>query len=322
MHLDHRVTLTPDQRRHLDTVDEVLVAIEPAVAELVATHRRTSRRWHPHEVVPWGQGRDFTEQPWRPSDCTMAPDIVIALETNLLTEDNLPYYHANIERMTGTTGVWREWNRLWTAEEHKHGEALRSYLHLMRVMDPGLLEDHRHHTMEVGFDRDFTDPLELFAYTSAQELATRVSHQRTGQRADEPIIAKLLTLIARDENFHYLFYRGVVKAVLEIAPDLMLPALARQLYTFAMPGTGMSDFELRQATIANAGIYGAREHRELVIAPLLAFLGVDALTGLSSAGTKAQERIVRLDAVLARLVDRQDRLLRKSEAAAPVRAVA
>jgi len=168
----------------------------------------------------------------------------------------------------------------------------------------------------------FGDPLELFAYTSAQELATRVSHQRTGQKADEPILAKLMTLVARDENFHYVFYRGVVKAALAIAPALMLPALATQLYSFAMPGTGMTQFELRQATIANAGIYGAREHRELVIAPLLDFLEIEGLTGLAPETVKVQERILRLDKVLARLVERQDRLLRKSDVATPALAVA
>ncbi len=320
MLIDYREALTPARRQHLDAIAEVLRAIEPEVEVLVANHRRTSRRWLPHEVVPWGAGRDFVAEPWTAADCRLAPDVVVALETNLLTEDNLPYYHAGIERMTGSEGVWRTWNRLWTAEESKHGEAMRAYLHLARVMDPAVLEEHRHQAMEVGFDRVFGDPLELFAYTSAQELATRVSHLRTGQRADEPVLARLMTLIARDENFHYVFYRGVVKAVLARAPELMLPALARQLYSFAMPGTGMSNFELRQATIANAGIYGAREHRELVIAPLLAFLEIDALTGLTPEAARMQERILRLDRVLARLVERQERAQRKSDA--PLRATA
>lgn len=317
MLIDHRATLSPERRHHLAAIDEVLQAVEPEVERLVDNHRRTSRRWMPHEVVPWGQGRDFGDQPWTAADCRLAPDVVVALETNLLTEDNLPYYHAGIERVMNGGGVWQTWNRLWTAEESKHGEAMRSYMHLMRVMDPAVLEDHRHHAMEVGFDREFSDPLELFAYTSAQELATRVSHQRTGQRAGEPILARLMTLVARDENFHYVFYRGVVKAILAVAPQLMLPALAHQLYSFNMPGTGMTDFELRQATIANAGIYGAREHRELVVAPLLAFLQIDALTGLPPETVKIQERILRLDKVLARLVERQDRALRKTDVAMP-----
>ena len=49
---------------HLDAVREALHAVEPTVAGLVAEHRRTSRRWYPHEVVPWGRGQDFNATPW------------------------------------------------------------------------------------------------------------------------------------------------------------------------------------------------------------------------------------------------------------------
>jgi acyl-[acyl-carrier-protein] desaturase len=172
--------------------------------------------------------------------------------------------------------------------------------------------------MEVGFDRHFGDPLELFAYTSAQELATRVAHLRTGQKADDPALLKLLQLVARDENFHYLFYRGVTKAVLAIAPDLMLAALVKQLYSFEMPGTGMRNFEFRQATIANAAIYGAREHRDMVIEPLLAFLALDQLTGLSPSAETARDRILRLPLILGKLVERQERALTRTDKADPI----
>jgi acyl-[acyl-carrier-protein] desaturase len=322
----------PASEHHLAAVREALRAVEPQVAALVAEHRRTSRRWYPHEVVPWGEGRDFAAEPWRPEHCQLRPEVVVALETNLLTEDNLPYYHAQIARSFGLLGAatdgelaegaepspWRAWNRLWTAEESKHAIAMRDYIHVTRAMDPQVLEDDRHLAMEVGFDRHFGDPLELFAYTSAQELATRVAHLRTGQKSEDPTLLKLMQLVARDENFHYLFYRGVTKAVLAIAPDLMLAALVKQLYAFEMPGTGMRDFESRQRTIASAAIYGAREHRDLVIAPLLGFLALEQLTGLSPTAEKARDRLLRLPLVIGKLVDRQDRALGRTVTAEPV----
>jgi acyl-[acyl-carrier-protein] desaturase len=320
MQVDHQAVLPAEQRVHLDAIREVLTALEPTVVELIATHRRTSRRWLPHEVVPWGAGRDFGAEPWAPEQCRLAPEVAIAVETNLLTEDNLPYYHATIGRLCPPSPVWREWNNLWTAEEHRHGEALAAYVHLMRVVDPTALDQRRFDFIQHGFDRVFADPLDLFAYTSAQELATRVAHLRTGQRADEPVLTRLLTLIARDENFHYLFYRAVAKAALALAPELMLPALVRQLCGFSMPGQGMDRFELRQAMIADASIYGPREHREMVIAPVLAFLEVERLTGLSPAATRAQERLMRLDAVLARIVERFERRERRSDRGVPVMA--
>ena len=67
-------------------------ALDPQIKILVQSHRETSTRWMPHEVVPWGAGEDYIEKPWRPEQCGLRPEIVMALETNLLTEDNLPFY--------------------------------------------------------------------------------------------------------------------------------------------------------------------------------------------------------------------------------------
>lgn len=313
MLIDYRRILSPEERAHLDKIKEVLKSIEPQVHNLLAEHRKTRKPWSPHEVLPWGVGKDFNEIPWDQFQCTLRPEVVLALETNLLTEDNLPYYHAQIAEMVDPDSVWQDWNRLWTSEEAVHAATMRDYLYLMRVMDPREIQRGWQAIMEAGFDRDFADPLEVFAYTSAQELATRISHLRTGQMADEPNALKLLNFIARDENYHYVFYRSVVKAVLEIAPEIMLPAIMNQFYSFAMPGTGMTNFEFRQASIANAGIYGAREHRDLVMIPVIKYWEIDKLTGLTPAGQKTQERILRLEKVLDRMVERQERQQKKTD---------
>lgn len=314
MLIDYRRELSADERRGFDAMKAVLKQIEPQVEKLFNDHKERSTRWYPHEVVPWGEGRDFNAEPWDESQCPLRPEVVLALETNLLTEDNLPYYHAQIERMVDPDSIWQKWNRLWTSEEGGHASAMRDYLYLKRVMDPVMIEKNRLAIMEAGFDRDFANPLEVFAYTSAQELATRISHLRAGQIADEPIVLKLMSLISRDENFHFIFYRGVVKAVLELTPELMLPAIAAQFYSFQMPGTGMSNFELRQAVIANAGIYGARQHRDEVIKPLIRFWQIDKISGIQDEkALKAQERIIKLEKVLDRMVERQERAQKKTD---------
>lgn len=313
MLIDYRTQLSAEERKRLDTIKDALYAIEPRVQELVDDHRKNTRRWYPHEILPWGEGKDFIENPWSPEQSPLRPEIVLALETNLLTEDNLPYYHAHLERFLDHSGIWKEWNRQWTAEEAKHAEVIRDYLYLLRVIDPKRIDDERFAVMNVGFDRHFNDPIELFAYTSAQELATRVSHLRTGQKADEPICLKILNLISRDENFHFIFYRGVTKALLETVPELTLPGIMNQLYSFEMPGSGMSNFEFRQYTIANAGIYGVREHRDQVINPLLRFWEIDKIIVSNPEAQKAQERILRLEKVLTRMADAQDRRPKKTD---------
>src|ERR1035437_9095076 len=217
----------PSKRKFAEA-NEVLRAIDPQIKVLIQNHRETSTRWMPHEVVPWGMGEDYNAKPWHPEQCPFRPEIVTALETNLLTEDNLPYYYATIAQGVDPESSLGEWSRLWTSEEANHGAAIRDYILLMRVMDPVLLEHNRLKVMQKGFYRPFSSPFELFAYTTAQELATRISHLETGKKADEPILYIILSLVARDENFHYIFYRSVVKAILEIAPELMLPAIANQ----------------------------------------------------------------------------------------------
>jgi acyl-[acyl-carrier-protein] desaturase len=313
MLIDYRREITVEERKHYDACKELLCSIESHVKEALDNHRKIRKDWYPHELLPWGKGIDFRECPWTPNQSPLRPEVKLALETNLLTEDNLPYYHSHIERFVDGSGVWKEWNRLWTAEEAQHGESMRDYLYLLRVTDPKQIADERKAIMEVGFDRHFGDPLELFAYTSAQELATRISHIRTGQRADEPIVLELLKNISRDENFHYVFYRNIIGLCLDRSPDITLKAIANQLYSFEMPGAGMSNFEFRQLTIANAGIYGVKEHRELVIEPVLSYWKIGDRQPETAAGKKAQERILKLDKVLQRMEDKQQRAPKKSD---------
>ena len=195
-------------------IREVFRALEPQVKVLIQNHRETSIRWMPHEIVPWGDGEDYVSKPWRPEQSPFRPEIVTALETNLLTEDNLPYYHSIIAGCSEHGSAMAEWNALWTAEEATHSAAIRDYMLLKRVMDPAVLERNRLTVMQTGFHRPFASPYEVFAYTTAQELGTRISHLETGRKAGEPVLMKILSLVSRDENFHYIFYRSLVKALI------------------------------------------------------------------------------------------------------------
>ena len=62
---------------------------------------------------------------------------------NLLTEDNLPSYHREIAMNFGMDGAWGQWVNRWTAEENRHGTALRDYLVVTRSVDPFALEKLR-----------------------------------------------------------------------------------------------------------------------------------------------------------------------------------
>ena len=311
MLIDLHAKLTPEKRKDLEAKIELTLSIKSKVKELYDYHIANSKKWYPHLVVPWGAGHDYVEKEWKEEQAGLKKEVRIALETNLLTEDNLPYYHAELARYLSDDPIWGVWNRRWTAEEGKHAAAIRDYLYLTRNFDPVEMEDNRQLIMESGFTRPF-DPISIFVYTTVQELATRVAHINTGRAADEPVIKALLTHVSNDENFHFIFYRGVVKAMLEQAPELVLPSVVEQIHAFAMPGSSLPDFKQRMDIIADLEIYGPAQHRDQVIKPLLKSWEIDKLTGLSPEMQKVQEQVMGLITLLDRVVERRERKKNKS----------
>lgn len=293
----------------MDEQLELVAAVEPEVRRLMAEHRERREHWYYHEVIPWEEGRSFVDEPWDPSQATVSPEVRTALVLNLLTEDNLPYYHTEIASRIPKGSALDEWNHLWTAEEGQHAIALRSYLLTSRNCDPHLLEDDRMATMEAGFDSEYTDPAALFVYTSAQELATRVSHRNAGKLADDETAFEVMKRIAADENHHFMFYRGVAKAMLDQAPEIMLDAIHRVLSTFQMPGTTIPGFVRRAVEIARAGVYNLRIHHDRVLVPVIRDWGVEQLTGLSVKAQELQEKVLEIPSKVMRRAEIVERRL-------------
>ena len=206
---------------YLDTA-QLLAALEPVAEENLNRHINVAQEWMPHEYVPWSLGRDFKElggDPWSVDQSQLSQIARTALEVNLLTEDNLPSYHREIERAFGRDSAWGAWVNRWTAEEGRHAFCIRDYLLVTRGVDPDELERARMETMQTGYDSGDKPLLNVCAYVSFQELATRVSHRNTGRFTDEPIAEKLLTRVAKDENLHMIFYRNIVQAALDLTPE-------------------------------------------------------------------------------------------------------
>jgi acyl-[acyl-carrier-protein] desaturase len=273
---------------------ELVAAVEPTVARLVSEHRERREDWYAHEYVPWEEGRSFVAEPWDASQATLSPEVRTALVLNLLTEDNLPYYHAEIAGRLPADGAYGEWANLWTAEEGQHAIALRSYLLTSRNCDPKALEDDRMATMEAGHLTGYEDPAELFVYTAAQELATRVSHRNAGKLADDETAYRLMGRIAADENHHFLFYRDVASAMVEEDPETMLAAIHRVLDDFKMPGTVIPGYLRRAVDMARAGVYNLRIHHDRIVQPLLREWKVEQLTGLSVRAQELQDKIMEI----------------------------
>jgi acyl-[acyl-carrier-protein] desaturase len=273
--------------------------------------------------VPWSDGRNFAlldGEPWSVEQSNLSSIARTALEVNLLTEDNLPSYHREVERAFGTDSAWGTWVNRWTAEEGRHAFCIRDYLLVTRGVDPDELERARMETMQIGYDSGDKPLLHVCAYVSFQELATRVSHRNTGRYTEDPIAEKLLTRVSMDENLHMVFYRNLGAAALDRDPDAMMAAIRDEVVGFQMPGVGMPDFTRNSVVIAKAGIYDLRLHHDDVIMPVLRYWKVFTRSDLGPAGEKAREELSTflgaLDAQATRFIEQRDRLRARQAARA------
>jgi acyl-[acyl-carrier-protein] desaturase len=298
----------------------VLIELEPVVAQNLDRHLALAKEWHPHDYIPWSEGRDFAflgGQDWSPEQSRLDETAKAAMITNLLTEDNLPSYHREIATRFGRDGAWGQWVGRWTAEENRHGVALRDYLVVTRGVDPVELERARMDYMTTGYDSGDKTPLQAVAYVSFQELATRVSHRNTGRATGDPIADQLLARIATDENLHMVFYRNLVDAAFDIDPDETMRAVADEVIGFEMPGATMAGFRKNSLLIAKAGIYDLRLHHDEVVAPILRKWRVFERTDLGPEGEKAREELATfltgLDAQASRFVESRERARARAE---------
>ncbi|MFN2504054.1 MAG: acyl-ACP desaturase, partial [Acidimicrobiales bacterium] len=221
----------------------LLQELAPVAERLLERHLATAREWMPHEYVPWSRGRDYEQgEHWEETPLTPPPAVRSALFVNLLTEDNLPYYFGTIDRVFGDEHPWREWVRRWTAEEMRHALVIRDYVVVTRAIDPVGLEHARMLQVSNGEVPEPPDVPEGLVYVALQELATRIAHRNTGKMLEDSRGYELLSRVAADENLHFLFYRDLTTAAIEIDPSAMVLAMANQVRNFQMPGTGIPDF--------------------------------------------------------------------------------
>ncbi|NBO67888.1 MAG: acyl-ACP desaturase [Actinobacteria bacterium] len=278
----------------------LLKEIEPVAEELLNRHLGVAKEWFPHEMIPYSRGKDFVPgEQWNDSDSDFGSDEIKmsdavrgSLFVNLLTEDNLPYYSRDINRLFGNDGAYGEWGRNWTAEEGRHSIVIRDYLTVTRALDPVALERGRMQQVRGGQVPAPLDLFEAIAYVSMQELATRIAHRNTGKLIEDQVGEAIMSRVGNDENLHYLFYRDLTSAAIAVDPSSMVIGIERAVRTFAMPGTGIPDFERLSREIARAGIYDLLIHHDQILQPVvMRHWKLDQLTGLSDEAEKAREAL-------------------------------
>jgi acyl-[acyl-carrier-protein] desaturase len=274
------------------TDEGLLRELTPVARRLVERHLENAREWFPHELVPWSRGADFEpDHQWTPDESPMDEAVRSSLFVNLLTEDNLPHYFRTIDALFSEDDPWGYWTRRWTAEEGRHSIVIRDYLTVTRMVDPVALERGRMNQVTGGQVPQPGTIVDGLVYVSLQELATRIAHGNTGRMMTDPAGRKVMARVAGDEFLHHVFYRDLTSALLELDPSATVKAIDRNVRGFAMPGTGIPNFEAHAKAIAKAGIYDFAAHHDLILEPVV--LGqwqLETIEGLDAEAERAREK--------------------------------
>jgi acyl-[acyl-carrier-protein] desaturase len=245
-----------------------------------------------------------------PENARGLPDEVrVSVALNLLTEEGLPHFHRLLSTYLGPDSMYARWNRLWTAEEDRHGGVIRDYTRAARIFNSKELDKLQYSYIEAGFNPDWRgDPYRLLAYTSLQERATQWAHAKTARLAGkyEPILRNLLGHVAGDESRHHAFYRDVFKGLLDLDPNQALHSLLKIMPSLQMPGHTISEYDAMASVVHRTGIYGPWQYKQIV-EELLDYWQIANMVHLNGIGHKAQAALMALPARLKRFAERMDR---------------
>ncbi len=228
-----------------------------SLSDVVGNHLHlllpVSEAWQPTDYLP-----DLTAENWREQlevfrepTTELTDEVLVVLVGDMVTEEALPNYAVSLNLLaddpTGTSpDPWAIWLRGWTAEENRHGDLLNAFLRLTGRVDMRSIEVTVHNLISGGFNpRAHPNPYAGLIYTSFQERATKISHQRVGQLAakdGDSALGKICKRIAGDESRHEAFYTRMMGEVMERDPErgvVIFREMLRRIIT--MPGKLMDD---------------------------------------------------------------------------------
>lgn len=278
--------------------------------------------WQPTDLLPDSKKENFFEElrDLREIAKDLPYDFWVTLVGDTITEEALPTYESWLMDVEGIDqegrNGWSKWIRQWTGEENRHGDVLNKYLYLSGRVNMREVEITTHHLINDGFDIGTgTDPYKNFVYTSFQELATYVSHNRVAQMAKkfgDKKLAKICNLIAGDEMRHHLAYSQFVKNIFEVDPSEMMLAFQHMMkLKITMPAHFLREsgqkistaFEQFSDSAQRIGVYTAQDYVN-IMQKLINKWEIDKISNLTDEAEKARDFLMKLPQRMARISER------------------
>lgn len=277
-------------------IKEAMQAISPVIAAVTDAHEANQRLWLPSELIPIEHKTP-----------DLPPELTGLLTLNLLTEDGLPYFMALLVKHLGDEGPIWDWNRLWTAEEDRHGQVIKLYLYRALSHEERIaVERLQYNYLRSGFWPDWAnDPYQLLAYVVLQEQATWLSHAGIAKRAAavDPVLQSIMAKVSGEEVKHYQAYLKMFQALMAINPSHAVVSIEKVVSSFKMPGKGIDGFAELAKLQERLRVFGGIEFSQLV-SKLWDTLNLGRINGLNEDGEIARDKLAKLMSVLERIAKR------------------
>ncbi|WP_053976428.1 acyl-ACP desaturase [Mangrovimonas xylaniphaga] len=278
--------------------------------------------WQPTDFLPDSESDTFFSEveEIRELSKELPYDFWVVLVGDMITEEALPTYESWLMDVEGVDQVgrngWGKWVRHWTAEENRHGDVLNKYLYLSGRVNMKEIEKTTQYLIADGFDIGTDrDPYKNFLYTSFQELATYISHNRVAKIAKDKgnkQLAKMCKIISGDEMRHHHAYCDFVDRIFKVDPSQMMMAFQYMMKKkITMPAHFLREsgdkistaFEEFSNTAQRIGVYTSTDYVE-ILEKLIKRWEIDKITNLNDEAEKARDYLMKLPARLTRLSER------------------
>ncbi|MGQ2983548.1 acyl-ACP desaturase [Flavobacterium sp.] len=291
-------------------VDEYLIPVE--------------KIWQPTDLLPDSQSEGFYDEvkELREIAKDLPYDFWVVMVGDTITEEALPTYESWLMDVEGINQVenggngWSKWVRSWTSEENRHGDVLNKYLYLSGRVNMREVEITTQHLISDGFDIGTDrDPYKNFVYTSFQELATYVSHNRVSQLAKkygDNKLSKTCRLIAGDEMRHHMAYSEFINRIFQVDPSEMMLAFQYMMkQKIVMPAHFLREsgqkigeaFEQFSDSAQRIGVYTAMDYVD-ILRKLIDKWQIDKINGLTAEAEKARDFLMKLPDRMQRISER------------------
>ncbi|ALJ05494.1 fatty acid desaturase [Pseudalgibacter alginicilyticus] len=303
---------------------EVMKFLEKDVDTLIQKYLiEPEKIWQPTDFLPNSEGDDFFNEveEIRELSKELPYDFWVVLVGDMITEEALPTYESwlmdveGVDQVHGQNG-WSKWVRQWTAEENRHGDVLNKYLYLSGRVNMREIEVTTQHLISDGFDIGTDrDPYKNFVYTSFQELATYISHNRVAKiakKAGNKQLGKMCQIISGDEMRHHHAYADFVERIFKVDPSQMMMAFHYMMkQKITMPahflresgGKTSTAFEEFSNTAQRIGVYTSKDYVD-ILQKLINRWEIDKITNLTDEAEKARDYLMKLPDRMYRLSER------------------